>query len=109
MRRLVLAGVLALAGAGGSLAEEAAAPGAAKPHVAVCGRDGMAERALKREHGAAEWTTAAAVLAAVNEGRGWAAPRCMSKLEYWRLTQGLDRMRRAELARARAERVLARR
>lgn len=115
MRTVFLAAVLALSGAGGAAAGETAqqlaqrtdAP--SKPHVVICGKDGMAQRALKREHGAVVWTTSAEVLAAVREGQGWSTPRCISNLEYWRVGDQLRRARRAELARLRARQVLAQR
>lgn len=91
------------------LAAPAAQPSEAggKPVVAVCERDGMAERQLRREHGRAEWTTAAEVLAAVRDGRGWARPRCISKLELWRVSDALERERKTARARSDARRVLA--
>jgi len=80
---------------------------ASRPSVAVCDRQGMAERQIKRDHGRAEWTNAAEVLRAVQSRSGWAAPRCMTKLEYWRMTNELDRLRQSERQRAQAARVLA--
>lgn len=107
MRALVLAALAAVSTLGAAAAQEVR--GASRPHVVVCERDGMAERALKREHGAVVWTTSAEVLAAVRAGRGWAAPRCISKLEHWRMDDQLRRGRSAEMARAKARQVLAQR
>lgn len=104
MRGVVLALGLAAMAAGAASAGEAAK---AKPHVVVCERDGMAERALRREHGAVVWTTSAEVLAAVRDGRGWSTPRCMSNLEHWRMGEQLRRTQHAEKARAKAQRLLA--
>jgi hypothetical protein len=107
MRMIVLAAVLALGGAGAAAAEDSGKSG--KVHVVVCGKDGMAERALKREHGAVVWTTSAEVVDAVREGRGWSTPRCMSNLEHWRMADALRREDRTRQARAKAQRLLAQR
>lgn len=103
MRSLVLAAVLAFGGAGFAAAEGAGD----KPHVVVCAKDGMAERALKRDHGAVAWTTSAEVLAAVREARGWSTPRCISKLEHWRVTEELSRVQQAQGTRLKARQMLA--
>jgi hypothetical protein len=99
MSGLVLA--LVLAGSGAPAATEA------RPVVALCERDGMGERQLRREHGRADWTTSAEVLAAVRAGQGWARPRCISRLELWRAETALERGRKTARAQAEARRVLA--
>jgi hypothetical protein len=100
MSGLILALVLAGSGA-------APTPPEPRPVVALCERDGMAERQLRREHGRADWTTSAEVLAAVRAGRGWAQPRCISRLELWRAETALERERKTARAQAQARRVLA--
>jgi len=108
MRGLVLATVLAMAGAGVAVADAAMKPAKAeRPHLVICDKDGMAQRALRREHGAVVWTNSAEVLAAVRAGQGWSTPRCISNLEYARVEDAVRRMQRAEAARSTAQRPLA--
>lgn len=105
MRSLVFAAVLSLCG-GVAAAQE---PASAKPSVVLCERDGMAERQLKREHGQVVWATASEVLAAAEAGEGWAAPRCMKKAEFRRMSNAVSRLALDRRARTEAQRVLARR
>jgi hypothetical protein len=103
MRAWVLGAVLAMAAGGSALAETAQ-----KPSVVICGRDGMTERALKREQGRVVWTTDAEVLEAVRTGRGWSEPRCISKLHHWRMSNSLEEQRRQQRAdQARTRQLLA--
>jgi hypothetical protein len=101
-------GAIVLAACGGAAwAETPASAPATKPVVAVCDRDGMMERQLKREQGRADWTSAAEVLAAVREGRGWSDTRCLSKLDHWRVVNTVQRQEAAMRERIRAQRLLA--
>lgn len=76
--------------------------------VHVCERGDYAERALKREHGAAPYATAAEVLGVVRQGPStWTTPRCMTKLEFARLDVALRRLADDRRTRLQASRVLA--
>lgn len=102
-----LAVLTGLSGMDGVVAETPAAR-ESRPVVHVCERGNYAERALKREHGAAPFATAAEVLAAARSGTpGWSTPRCMTGLEYARLDDALRRAKLERQARVQAARVLA--
>ena len=77
--------------------------------VHLCERGNYAEQALKREHGAAPFASAAEVLAARAGSSRFDTPVCMTSLEHYRLEETLRREEASRRERSRAVQLLARR
>jgi cytochrome c peroxidase len=57
--------------------------------VYVCDASEITQRSFEREFGEQTFVTADEAMQAMHDDRKWSAPRCMTKVEYAKLTEAL--------------------